>query len=275
MNIDEKFKELSRNVILYCYSKSNEALVEQQRYTRFMLTGMKKNILEIYSDSYVSNSIKNKSNLLKMLDENYDVDIVISSVDRLTRNMNEMIEIKNICNKNKLRIFSIKEREFVFDNFIFDAIKEFIEIIKDGDSMGYRSDVRIITTKKGYKELKKVADEYANKYDSSNLLESPDILEVTKKGCYIGWNWIKWYEEYEEVDAIVKGLDLLEEKNISYRFARCGESYDDYEEFVYDSEKDNGSDLDYPPLIREFDDDYIIEGLNQDKKSVKENELCN
>ncbi len=81
-----------------------------------------------------------------------------------------------------------------------------------------------------------------------------------KYSIYFGWNWLKWYEgSYAGVDAIVKGLNHLEEKDLSYRFARMGENCDDYEESYYESEKEEEQDLEYPSIVREFDDDYITE----------------
>ena len=117
--------------------------------------------------------------------------------------------------------------------------------------MGYRSDVRIITTKRGYDELRKFTDKYAK---------------------YIGWNSIKWYEyggsDYEDVNAIMEGLQHLKEQDLSYRYARIGESYDDYDEHYYESENEEEQDLEYPSMERYFDDEYVIDNM----KSVEEKE---
>lgn len=95
---------------------------------------------------------------------------------------------------------------------------------------------------------------------------------------YFGWNSIKWYdgiEGFEDVDAIVKGLENLEEKDYSYRFARFGNELDDYEEFYYESKKEEEQDLEFPYLLRQFDDDYTIENMKyyETSKSKKELEL--
>ena len=131
--------------------------------------------------------------------------------------------------------------------------------------MGYRSDVRIVTTKKGYEELKKFNDNYLSKQkgEQYNLLDNCDIKMENDYSYYFGWNWVKWYEgSYPDVDAIVEGLQHLKDNDLSYRFARMGESYDDYEEYSYESEKEEEQDLEYPSTLREFDDDYIIQNMD-------------
>ena len=63
------------------------------------------------------------------------------------------------------------------------------------------------------------------------------------------------------------GLDHLKENEYSYRYARIGENYDDYDEHYYESEKEEEQDLEFPTVIREFDDDYVstnIEKCNSD-----------
>lgn len=136
--------------------------------------------------------------------------------------------------------------------------------------MGYRSDIRIITSKDGFERLKEFIKEYLkdNKEDY-NLLEECDIKEEGKEQCYFGWNYVKWYEHsYPEVIAIMEGLNHLGENEYSYRYMRIGESYDDIEEQFYDGKKDENIYLEYPNMLREFDDNYIIE-------SIKENQIEN
>lgn len=138
--------------------------------------------------------------------------------------------------------------------------------------MGYRSNVRIITSKKGFEELQKQVKKILDKKSYNfNLLDDPSILVKGRKGVLIGWDYIKWYEysDFKDVDAINEALAYLSEKNIGYRFARIGESYDDFEERNEDGKDDDY--LPYPSVIREFDDEYIKQELNYDanKETVK------
>ncbi len=132
--------------------------------------------------------------------------------------------------------------------------------------MGYRSDIRITTSKEGFKVLSEFAKKYLeNKNKDYDLLKDLDLMVEGKEQCYFGWDYVKWYDGYNDVDAIMKGLEYLEDNNYSYRYMRIGESYDDCEEQSYDGEKDENIYLEYPNMIRDFDDDYI-KGLLLDKQ---------
>lgn len=139
--------------------------------------------------------------------------------------------------------------------------------------MGYRSDVRIITSKKGFNELNKYVKDYLKNlnHEDYNLLDDLKFKAENDYSVYFGWNWVKWYQGYESVDAIESGLQHLKDKDMSFRFARIGESYDDYEEDSYESENEEEQDLDYPSMLREFDDSYVIAEMDK-RNSVKEYE---
>lgn len=135
--------------------------------------------------------------------------------------------------------------------------------------MGYRSDVRIVTSKEGFEKLSEFVKNYLIEKNVDvkdyNLLEELEIKVEGKEQIYFGWNWIKWYDGYENVDAIMDGLEQLEENKFSYKYMRLGENYDDIEEQDYDGDKDKDICLEYPNIIREFDDDYIKD-LLEDKQ---------
>lgn len=87
--------------------------------------------------------------------------------------------------------------------------------------IGNYSKVRLLIGKKGYKQLDDYVTKYLEKYnlDSSyNLLNDSDFKYENNTSYYIGWNDIKWYKGYYEIDAIMNGLDNLEKKQHSYSF---------------------------------------------------------
>lgn len=130
--------------------------------------------------------------------------------------------------------------------------------------MGYRSDVRILTSKKGFAELNKFVNNYLKDKNDYNLMENIQYKVENDYSCYFGWNWVKWYENsYDSVTAIMDGLNHLKENEYSYRYARIGESYDDYDEHYYESEIEEEQDLEYPSVIREFDDDYVSSNMEK------------
>ena len=83
--------------------------------------------------------------------------------------------------------------------------------------MGYRSDVRIIVSKEAYKEL----NDYVNKYLKNknfpyqeNIFLHPDVKLLGDDSIYLGWNYLKWYNGYHEIDAVMNGLEHLMKKDL-------------------------------------------------------------
>lgn len=140
--------------------------------------------------------------------------------------------------------------------------------------MGYRSEVRIITGIEGFKKLQEFVENYLKekKLDVKeyNLLNSLDIESKGKNQIYFGWNYVKWYEgDYPDVDAIMNGLNYLEDNDYSIRYMRIGEDIEDYDDRYFDGNKEE-VDLEYPIMIREFDDNYVMNFLEEPLKEEKE-----
>ena len=151
--------------------------------------------------------------------------------------------------------------------------------------MGYRSDVRIIVSKNGYTELRKYVEEHIKKYKLENikpdsvsasfdydfnLLNSLDVSKASddNKQVCLGWNDLKWYDGYEEIDAIMDSLTKLGKNGYGYRFARIGENTEDIEEQYNNSTpKDGVKYLDFPNIVRYFNEDgYRDIDLISDKR---------
>lgn len=123
--------------------------------------------------------------------------------------------------------------------------------------MGYCSDVRIVMKKKDYPKFNKYVEDYiAEKQAQYNLMEHIDVKEEGKQTIYIGWDYLKWYKEYPEVQAVHNALNKFRNEGLSFTFARMGDNYDDYEEDY------NNNDLSFPQLTRFFDDDNTIYNLD-------------
>lgn len=138
--------------------------------------------------------------------------------------------------------------------------------------MGYRSDVRIILSIDGFNELSKHVKEYLrlNKLnDHYNYLKYMDVVHRTKDAIYFGWNDIKWYETYDGVFPIISGLKNLQENQYSYRYMRIGEDYGDVDEYFFDGKNDENIDLEYPSMIRRFDDKYVFRCMNRSKEQER------
>lgn len=82
--------------------------------------------------------------------------------------------------------------------------------------MGYRSDIRIRTTKEGFEIMKAEVEKFLKENNLDvlwNLLKTRGVeIEEIKDVVTINWNYLKWYEEYKDVQAIMKSLVVLNEK---------------------------------------------------------------
>lgn len=152
--------------------------------------------------------------------------------------------------------------------------------------LGYRSDVRIVASKKAFDRLNEIINNKIEGTNVDNLLDYCDVKNIGNEVCYFGWNDIKWYqncEGYEDIDAVENALEQLIDEDLSYHFARIGENIEDYDERSNDGDFDdmlNNSYLPYPYITRYFDDEYIDEKIEHVNYKAKENgkediEVCN
>lgn len=100
--------------------------------------------------------------------------------------------------------------------------------------MGYRSDVKIITTKEGWDMLDKAVKAASDITDDEIkwYLTRNDHCKRICNGKYMLGEWedIKWYDwGCEDVSTFMKTLGQLDESHIPYNFIRVGEDYEDIE----------------------------------------------
>lgn len=100
--------------------------------------------------------------------------------------------------------------------------------------MGYRSEVKIATTREGYDALLKIMDLKNKSKDVEYPLIGSDIdpgyFEEEGGSVVFGWDDIKWYVGLLcDVTNVEEALGELDEQEIPYEFCRIGESWDDIE----------------------------------------------
>jgi len=91
--------------------------------------------------------------------------------------------------------------------------------------MGYRSDLCIAINSEV-----KAWSLIANNWPS--LLDDADRTDETTCASYYWMDGWKWYESHEEVNAVMKFLDEVEnqfDENTAYGFVRIGEEFEDIE----------------------------------------------
>ena len=99
--------------------------------------------------------------------------------------------------------------------------------------MGYRSDVQGL--------IYGAEDEVTALLVAAKLRGLPDALmehvkEVTfmsgdeeYHGLHLQWNYVKWYDDYPEIQAWYWLRDKAEERGLAYEFVRIGEELEDME----------------------------------------------
>lgn len=98
-------------------------------------------------------------------------------------------------------------------------------------NMGYRSDVKFITTREGWELIDKTVKR-KNPGAEYPFTDGGDPIPLLN-GKYVlaEWSDVKWYDGYDtEVTTFMKTLSVLDKKNIPYTFMRFGEDYGDVEE---------------------------------------------
>lgn len=95
--------------------------------------------------------------------------------------------------------------------------------------MGYRSEVAIKCEQKAYEKFKEVFTDGEMYIHPDKIFYDCELKEYT-----LYWDWIKWYEDFEGVSAIVKLMDTLDEEHVegdelAYKMLRLGEDDDDIE----------------------------------------------
>lgn len=117
--------------------------------------------------------------------------------------------------------------------------------------MGYRSDVRMIVTKEGYKELNNYIQDKVNADDFYfDLMKTIDIKQKCNDIYYLGWKDLKSCD----TELLENIKDIFYKKQISFRICILGENLEDVSVFDNTEKKDVKKDIPYIYIKREFDE---------------------
>lgn len=100
--------------------------------------------------------------------------------------------------------------------------------------MGYYSEVAIKCEEKAFKLFEEV-------FSKKELYVEPDHIYKDGDDYIIHWDWIKWYDGFEGVDAITDVMETLNDNTTDgygYRFMRLGEDDNDTETMENDYDID-------------------------------------
>jgi hypothetical protein len=124
---------LGKDVLIYVYSKDEE--IAKRQLQNIMLFCKKNNLncLSSYVDNFGSNKLNNKISLKKMINENSNINVIISNIDRLSRDIMDIFEINKLCHQKNIGIYDINSDDFISQNIINLIDKYKNEINKGGD----------------------------------------------------------------------------------------------------------------------------------------------
>lgn len=112
--------------------------------------------------------------------------------------------------------------------------------------MGYRSNVRVVTTLEGFEIMQEIAFEIAKKEGVANDMvlfpaagEDPDVLfsyyDAQEDYLCFGFNWVKWYDTCKDVSLFMEILEVANERGVDWQFIRVGEDFGDIENLSSDN----------------------------------------
>lgn len=123
--------------------------------------------------------------------------------------------------------------------------------------MGYRSDVKLITTKAGWERIQREVRQAAP--DNWEYVVGSEHATPLLGGKYVlvEHESIKWYDNFPEVSAFMRELKRFDAEHIPYSFMRIGEDWGD-NQYLYerDWESDKYDDIPHLSLHCEIEVEY-------------------
>ena len=123
---------LGKDVVAYIYAKEERLVDFQLSHLKFFSKTNNLNIKNVYVDTFGSNKLENKINLKKLIDENSNINVLVTGIDRLSRNTMDLFDIKNLCENKNIGFYDISSDKFIFDNFFHTFEKVIEEIANKG-----------------------------------------------------------------------------------------------------------------------------------------------
>ncbi len=131
---------LGKDVLIYAYAKDNNILNKQIEQLKTFSINNNLNIKAIYIDTLESN----KSNLKKLINNNSNITVLVVGIDRLSRKIRSILDIKDLCNKKNIDFFDINSNDLIF-NKLFSSFEKIIEeISKQGSDKKLQRNINVL-----------------------------------------------------------------------------------------------------------------------------------
>lgn len=138
--------------------------------------------------------------------------------------------------------------------------------------MGTDFDVRIITTKKGFKAMNDFIEKELKREenrDYANALNELFFKKETTNLVLFGWNSINFDSEYTDYNLIRMALQSLEEVDISYSLSVKDNEMQEIHEYKFDSKENDYIYIPIPSIVYKFDDKETIKELLDSEKELE------
>ena len=121
------------DTLIYIYAKDDYKAKNDLDTIKIICDNHGINVLKVYSDITTSNKLDLKVNLKKLINENKDCNLLVFSVNKLGRDLNELLEIREMLQEKNIKVYDAIQKELIF-NDMFSYIKEMQENILDKGS---------------------------------------------------------------------------------------------------------------------------------------------
>lgn len=143
--------------------------------------------------------------------------------------------------------------------------------------MGTDFDVRIITTKKGFKTMNDFIEKELKREgnrDYANALNELFFKKETTNLVLFGWNSINFDSEYTDYNLIRMALQNLEEVDISYSLSVKDNEMQEIHEYKFDSKENDYIYIPIPSIVYKFDDKATINEIFESEKEIESELEC-
>lgn len=204
--------EQNTNAIIYCRVSTETQNFESQQYSceQFCLEN-NLNIIDIYHETGSARSIMNLDLLQEIINDNVDVNLVVYSVDRLTRNIQDAELIYNAFKDRNINVCSVTEPgifnyKHIWDNRVQEAARE-SELIsqrvkRNIDYRRFRGD-HIGPAGYGYKIVYIKTQKDSDIMDYEEVYEQENFNEYSNAGQIIS-NFISERNESNNENTVFK-----------------------------------------------------------------------
>ena len=106
------------DTLIYIYAKDDYKAKNDLDTIKIICDNHGINVLKVYSDITTSNKLDLKVNLKKLINENKDCNLLVFSVNKLGRDLNELLEIRDMLQEKNIKVYDAIQKELIFNDML-------------------------------------------------------------------------------------------------------------------------------------------------------------